>query len=93
METYATKLLQEAFEIKGTAFWKVFLENIDRELKLKRKDLENVQPDRLQNLQGWIAGLRFVLGDSRKEGMKSLFDRIVVDLQTSGDPPQAAPKE
>ena len=84
VNAYNSKLLQEAYEIREKTFWKVFLENIERELRRKRYDLENVHPDRLGYLQGYIQGLRFVVGDARGE-LKSIADKIIENLKKDSE--------
>ncbi len=90
--TYATTLLQEAYDVKGKAFWKVFMENIEGELKSKRFDLENVQPDRLQFIQGYIQALRFVVGDTRGD-KKGIVDKMIEAWKNDGTTDKSAPKE
>jgi len=83
MTTYATTLLKSAYDVKDSVFWKSFIENIERELRRKRYDLESVQPDRLQFSQGYIAALRFVIGDPRGE-LKGRADKMIESWKQDG---------
>lgn len=76
MDAFNTKLLKEAYEVKEKVFWKTYMENVARELSRKRYDLETVSTDKLPEYQGYIAALRFILGDSHGK-KSSLLDKLI----------------
>lgn len=83
MDAINTKLLKEAYEVRETSFWKVYMEDISRELTRKRYSLESVPADKLQEHQGYIAALRFILGDSHGE-KSSLLDKLIDNFKKDG---------
>lgn len=80
MNQHSLKLLKEASEIRDTTFMKLYWENVERELRRKRRDIEKVQPDGLRYIQGYIDGLRFVVGDPYGD-LKSLYDKMTDSLR------------
>lgn len=83
MDTFNTKLLKEAYDVRETSFWKTYMEDVSRELTRKRYDLETITADKLSEHQGYIAALRFILGDSHGK-KSSLLDKLIDKFKKDG---------